>query len=446
MTKKLTKKIINKKIVFLLAGLACVLVLAFYASANNATSAATSTDSCGKEQEEKMNSGRPLEIIYPIIPGEIIPKTVNTGLPQYVSYLFKVSVVVIGIIILGALIYSGILYLTSFGNPEKFREAKDRIFSAFLGALILLSAYLIFNTINPQLTILDVPCPETSEPVAVPGIYLCDYSVNSVSFNNVNGASFLNGALVDYANGDKEKRTQAVKDLKEVMESKNGSCFRANHSDNLPKVFNLISNTIFAVPGFDNANAPVYDYGIIFHEENNFQGKYSFPAIYSEIPYPYRPISGFSSGKVRSITVFKKPDPEPDSGSQGIILYQCLNYNKEGICPEGVLSPQERFFPTPPGADIYEVDKNNLGDLAQETRSIKIDPPGSYFALLIGKDNSNKDFCELIKHNDNNLLDNPIGRCGADCKIISKNPDNSKLMKACRPCLNSMIVIKGQIR
>jgi len=62
-----------------------------------------------------------------------------------------------GLILLGVLIFGGIIYLTSTGNPIKMKEAREKIGSAILGVIILLSGYLILTTINPELTILKLP-------------------------------------------------------------------------------------------------------------------------------------------------------------------------------------------------------------------------------------------------------------------------------------------------
>lgn len=47
--------------------------------------------------------------------------------------------------------------MTSVGNPAKMQDAKEQIFSAFLGIVILLFSYLILATINPQLVMFRIP-------------------------------------------------------------------------------------------------------------------------------------------------------------------------------------------------------------------------------------------------------------------------------------------------
>lgn len=105
---------------------------------------------------------RPLEIDYPEI-GGIDPETVAIGLPEYVRYIFNFSIIIIGLVLFGILIWSGFLYLTSTGNPSKLKEAKERITSSFLGAILLLSGYIILTTIDPDLKIVRLPLLERPE-------------------------------------------------------------------------------------------------------------------------------------------------------------------------------------------------------------------------------------------------------------------------------------------
>jgi hypothetical protein len=96
--------------------------------------------------------GTNLEVQYPEI-GGVKPETVSTGLPQYVKYVFNFGIATFGLVVFGALLWAGFLYLTSAGRPDRLKEARDRILSAFLGLIILLSSYIVLTTINPQLVI-----------------------------------------------------------------------------------------------------------------------------------------------------------------------------------------------------------------------------------------------------------------------------------------------------
>lgn len=100
--------------------------------------------------------GRELEIKYPEILG-IKPETVEIGLGEFFKYLYNLSILLAGLVILIALLQGGIKYLTSAGNVAKLSEAREQIFSSFLGIIILLASYIILSTINPELTLFEFP-------------------------------------------------------------------------------------------------------------------------------------------------------------------------------------------------------------------------------------------------------------------------------------------------
>lgn len=107
----------------------------------------------------KVSAQRPLEIIYPEIPGATTPTTTKTTLPDYIRYIFQFSLFLGALIALGSFIYGGVRYLTSTGNPSKIKDAQSQITSGMLGLLILSGAYIILNTINPELLSLKVSLP-----------------------------------------------------------------------------------------------------------------------------------------------------------------------------------------------------------------------------------------------------------------------------------------------
>jgi len=97
-----------------------------------------------------------LEVEYPDIQG-VKPETIETPITDYVKYIFNFAIAFVGLIALGVLIWSGFEYYTSAGKTEIMATAKKRIQAAFLGIVILLLSYLILITINPQLTIFNLP-------------------------------------------------------------------------------------------------------------------------------------------------------------------------------------------------------------------------------------------------------------------------------------------------
>ena len=78
-------------------------------------------------------------------------------LAQLIAWLYYFIIGISGFAAFVMLVWGGIQWLTSAGNPSKTEDAKDRITSALLGLVIILASWLILNVINPDLTILRTP-------------------------------------------------------------------------------------------------------------------------------------------------------------------------------------------------------------------------------------------------------------------------------------------------
>lgn len=135
------KFILSKKQKFILAGIfsSLALFVAFFAEA------------------------RKLEVNYPKLPG-LEPLTDSTTLPDLILYIFNLSILMGGLIAFGAIIFAGFLFLTSGANPGLRLKAKTRLQQVLLGIVVLLSSYLILNTINPELVLLHTPGEELKIP------------------------------------------------------------------------------------------------------------------------------------------------------------------------------------------------------------------------------------------------------------------------------------------
>lgn len=76
---------------------------------------------------------------------------------DFLKYIYYFFLSIGGILTFVMLVWGGFKWLTSAGNPGGIGEAKDIIFSALIGLVLLLGSYLILSTINPSLVVIQVP-------------------------------------------------------------------------------------------------------------------------------------------------------------------------------------------------------------------------------------------------------------------------------------------------
>jgi Type IV secretion system pilin len=81
----------------------------------------------------------------------------STSPVGFIDNFYQFALAIGGLLAFGAIVYGGIKYLTSAGNPSSQSEGKEWIYSALLGLLLLAGAYLILDTINPALVTLSLP-------------------------------------------------------------------------------------------------------------------------------------------------------------------------------------------------------------------------------------------------------------------------------------------------
>ena len=65
------------------------------------------------------------------------------GLTQMIGNLINVFLGFLGIIFLGLMLYAGFLWMTAQGDDTKVKKAKDMIFQAVIGLIIIVAAYAI---------------------------------------------------------------------------------------------------------------------------------------------------------------------------------------------------------------------------------------------------------------------------------------------------------------
>ena len=79
------------------------------------------------------------------------------GSEGLIGKFYTFALAAVGVAALGAIIYGGILHTVSAGSASQQTEARAWIWGAVMGVMLLLGAYLLLNTINPELVKLKDP-------------------------------------------------------------------------------------------------------------------------------------------------------------------------------------------------------------------------------------------------------------------------------------------------
>ncbi len=172
------KWIIKKKNVFIYSLILFVLAIALSVNAGFLitdpcagfdNSACRMSDECLWDTE-KDKCCQKLEVDWPISPtGDTL--TSCTSVTGMIKYAYDWGISLGGMAAFISLVIAGFQYLTSVGDSGKMSEAISRIQSAFFGLILLLSSWLVLNTINPELTTLktpisieEIPLPSNFDP------------------------------------------------------------------------------------------------------------------------------------------------------------------------------------------------------------------------------------------------------------------------------------------
>ena len=102
----------------------------------------------------------------------------STGL---VARFYQIALALVGVTAFAVIVFAGVLYIVNASNPSKQKEAMDWIWAAVFGIVLLLGAYLLFYTINPELVKLKEPViTEVKIPPPTPS---ANQPANSLSTN-----------------------------------------------------------------------------------------------------------------------------------------------------------------------------------------------------------------------------------------------------------------------
>ncbi len=98
------------------------------------------------------------------IPGSNQPTVVEGAPGGVIANFYQFALLIGGILAFGAVVYGGVLYLVSAGNPSRQGEGKEWIESALIGLALLAGAYIILDIVNPALLNLTLP---TLQPINI---------------------------------------------------------------------------------------------------------------------------------------------------------------------------------------------------------------------------------------------------------------------------------------
>lgn len=97
-----------------------------------------------------------LNLTYPKFPGA---PDINTeqDLTAIVAWLYVFLVGISGLAAFVMIVWGGVKWMSSQGDPGQVGDARDKIKMALLGLLLVLASFLILQIINPELTLLKNP-------------------------------------------------------------------------------------------------------------------------------------------------------------------------------------------------------------------------------------------------------------------------------------------------
>lgn len=383
-----------------------------------------------------------LEITYPDLPLVEAPTTVRTILPNYIKYIFTLAMVISGLIIFGVFLTAGLRYLTSVGNPGAVNESKSRMLSAALGTVIIFASFLILNTINPQLTLLQVGDLSATQGVkftdidgvtsfttnaSVPDFSLVGITPNQVKFlsldvevtpcekkyqKDVNEDVFSAANCEDkyskitadgaFPNTALPGTAQAAK----LFWSVNGVYAYDDQADQGYKGdFRIYDGRYATLGDFNDKISSILPhnplggtqdtrivYDAVLHKDEGFKGECKFSG-YQSVPE----LNSDWNNKVSSITTFKhRGNYQYESG--GVAFYENINYQGDLAGGYG-----DEYI----GVSVFK-------DLVKDVYSVKIE--GDYLVVLAqnnasNANNGNTGKSEIFFSSDSNLNDNYIGQC-----------------------------------
>ncbi len=414
---------------------------------------------------------RNLELNYPDLPsGEGTPGD-SSDLTQYLDYVYRFSFYILGFLILGSLIYNGIMVATSTSKPQKRADYLKKIRNSLIGGVLVLSSFLVLRTINPDLVNPNLADKKEVESSIQPGIYLCSYRLDTIG-----------NLLNDYIGSNEDARIKAAKDLKVMMnpgDSGNG-CILVNTSGNINTAsfqMNPNEHTVFSVPKrefkSDGSIETSYNHGVIIHQFDDYKGKaVLYPSSIKDQgsesnPYKdnyYEPesyeISNPSFDFVpSSVTAFKRvnlSDTEKDKATVNIYPqtgWQASttedNPSGSNILGTGAINNN---FQSGARLESYEYNQEE-GYFENNVKSIEIYPQSKFLAILFPEDDD-QDFDKTfnystVHYTNESLFNYPRVLNESSSDLTDVLPERTQFwgddgFLTTKPLISSILVIPGR--
>ena len=304
-----------------------------------------------------------LEVPLPQIGGTpAIEKT--PILSDYVKYIFNLAVGITGLVAFAVLVYGGVRYLTSGGNPSTMADANNQMISAGLGLLVILGSYLLLTTINPQLVVIKGTRGATPATTTTSGVFLCKTATGDI-------ATDCDGPYLSDKNSltsDFDNKTNYVR--------------------------------------FNNPEGDTY--GVVLHEDTYLGGECEVIVSTGNQVIPMSKLQNRAS----SISVFRHGS---QSSGEGVTLYECKYYDITSTV--GPLWDRHTCGAIGPYRSEIEIDDINTQkpNFDSEVSSIKIE--GKYIVILY------KDFylggeCGIFKQDEPTLSEETFDNNIKSFKIL----------------------------
>lgn len=147
-----------------------------------------------------------------------ISQTQDLG--QFISDVYAFAITIVGVLVFVVFLWAGWLYLTAAGNAGNVSKAKTMMTNAIVGAIILLSAYLILYVINPDLV---ENTFNFKLPAATSGANSADQSAGALKLISLDPTSDVPGADVTALAENVTDDAEVLWDGEAVESGKTGS-------------------------------------------------------------------------------------------------------------------------------------------------------------------------------------------------------------------------------